>query len=146
MVDTKVVLTAAILFSRNSPITMTEWELLTKPLQWCYTRPGSSLYSGDSVLHVSHITTQSQTSLDLNSSSLCVSAYQQYVSSCLCLFLFSPSHSVSINLFYLFLSHSASFSSLSVFSSFTISQWLFLSQQFKLRKKKCSTLNVQPNS
>lgn len=38
-VDTKVVLTAAILFSRYSPLTMTEWELLTKPLQWCYTRP-----------------------------------------------------------------------------------------------------------
>lgn len=99
-VDTKVVLTAAILFSRYSPLTMTEWELLTKPLQWCYTRPGSNLYSGDSVLHVSHITTQSWTSSDLNSSSLCLSVYRQYLCSCLFSFhicsSFFPTLSLSI--------------------------------------------------
>ena len=143
-VDTKVVLTAAILFSRYSPLTMTEWELLTKPLQWCYTRPGSNLYSGDSVLHVSHITTQSWTSSDLNSSSLCLSVYRQYLCSCLFSFHICSSffsHSVSINLLYLFLSFSLSVCG----SCLAISQWPFSSQQFKLRKKK-NPLNVQPNS
>lgn len=125
---------------------MTEWELLTKPLQWCYTRPGSKplqwrLCSSCVTHHNSKsnlIGPKQQLSL-----SLCVPTVSLFLPFSFPL-LFS-SHSVSINLFYLFLSflsHSLflSFSLLFFFYyyyfSLAISQWPFSSQQFKLRKKK----------
>lgn len=136
-VDTKVVLTAAILFSRYSPLnhdrvgtshqtlTMVLYSPRQQPLQW---RLCSS----------SHITSQSGNSSDLNSSSLRLSAYRQYLRSCLL------SHVLSLPLCLYQSSLPLSVSPLSSCLWFAISQWPFSSQQFKLRKKEkksseCST-------
>lgn len=109
-VDTKVVLTAAILFSRYSPFTTTEWELLTKPLQWCYTHPHHPpptpqqqppqwrLFSMRHELKPNLVGPKQQLSL-----SLCVPTVSLFLPFSLSRLLFF-SHSVSFDLLYLSLS------------------------------------------
>lgn len=147
-VDTKVVLTAAILFSRYSPFTTTEWELLTKPLQWCYTHPHHPpptpqqqppqwrLFSMRHELKPNLVGPKQQLSL-----SLCVPTVSLFLPfslsrllffSPLCLFRSALPLSVSLSLLLL------SFCG----SSLALSQWPFLSQRFKLRKVKENPLNV----
>lgn len=130
---------------------MTEWELLTKPLQWCYTRPGSKplqwrLCSSCVTHHNSKsnlIGPKQQLSLSLHVPTVSLFLPLSFPP------LLSFPHSVSINLFYLFQSFylflyfSLSLGCFLIFS-LAISQWPFSSQQFKLRKK--NPLNVQPNS
>lgn len=124
-VDTKVVLTAAILFSRYSPLTTTEWELLTKHYNGAILAQQQPLQWGLAPPHVTH---------HKSKWNLIGPKQQLSVSLCSCLPL-SLSPTLSINLLYLFLSH-FSFSLSVCGSSLTISQWPFLSQQFKLRKKR----------
>lgn len=125
---------------------MTEWELLTKPLQWCYTRPGSKplqwrLCSSCVTHHNSKsnlIGPKQQLSL-----SLCVPTVSLFLPFSFPL-LFFPTLSLSISstsfcLFYPFLYFSHSLCCFFFFFNFfslAISQWPFSSQQFKLRKKK----------
>lgn len=88
MVDTKIVLTAAILFCRHSPLTLTEWEPLTKLVLWCYTRPaGRSLCRGDCRSCVTHHNFK----LNLIGPKQQLSFYTNRISVSSCLLSFSPS-------------------------------------------------------
>lgn len=118
--DTNLVLSAAILASRIAA-GRPEWDVLRQPSPRCYSHP-----SGERL----------QTSPHLSSSCL----PSNTVSSCLFL------HSLALrplcpSTFFSF----ASFSSFFLFLP-SCSQWLIVSQRFKLRKGKANPLNVQSNS
>lgn len=123
MVDTKVVLTAAILFSRYFSRIATEWELLTKSFKmvlYLAQQQEQNLCNGDSVLHVSIIAvqphpTESAASFYVTAASPRLVSLSQISLSLLFFFLFF-SHSVFVNLLYLSLSLSLSPSLLLSFS------------------------------
>lgn len=155
MVDTKVVLTAAILFSRYFSRIATEWELLTKSFKmvlYLAQQQEQNLCNGDSVLHVSIIAvqphpTESAASFYVSNSS--VSAFGFSLSDfsfTLVFFLFLFSHSVFVNLLYLSLSLTISLSPFVFFYSLS----LYPSGPFCHSNSnsgiKRNPLNVQPNS
>lgn len=130
---------------------MTEWELLTKPLQWCYTRPGSKplqwrLCSSCVTHHNSKsnlIGPKQQLSLSLRVPTVSLFLPLSFPP------LLSFPHSVSINLFYLFLSfYLFLYFSLSL-GCFLFFLSLYLSGPFRHSNSnsgKKNPLNVQPNS
>lgn len=129
MVDTKVVLTAAILFSRYFSRIVTEWELLTKSFKmvlYLAQQQEQNLCNGDSVLHVSIIAvqphpTESAASFYVSNSSVSAFGFSLSDFSFTLVFLFLFSHSVFVNLLYLSLSLSPSLLlSFSIVSHYTL--------------------------